>query len=95
MRLSGCPSLTLKNSGDPLKPDPVAQVDDGCVACGHCGEVADAAVLCPSFYRIEWVRNAGALEKCLHRLQQVVVGWMQGRQQRSLHARALYEDFSA
>jgi indolepyruvate ferredoxin oxidoreductase alpha subunit len=95
MRLSGCPSLTLKNSGDPLKPDPVAHVDDGCVACGHCGEVADAAVLCPSFYRIEWVRNAGAFEKWLHRLQQVVVGWMQRRQQRSLHARALYEDFSA
>ncbi|MFN5810736.1 MAG: thiamine pyrophosphate-dependent enzyme, partial [Burkholderiales bacterium] len=95
MRLSGCPSLTLKNSGDALKPDPVAHVDDGCVACGHCGEVADAAVLCPSFYRIEWVRNAGTVEKWLHRLQQVAIGWMQRRQQRSLHARSLYEDFSA
>jgi len=95
MRLSGCPSLTLKNSGDPLKPDPVAHVDDGCVACGHCGEVADAAVLCPSFYRIEWVRNAGAFEKWFHGLQQAVVGCMQRRQQRSLNARALYQDVDA
>ena len=94
MRLSGCPSLTLKNSGDALKPDPVAHVDDGCVACGHCGEVADAAVLCPSFYRIEWVRNANALEKAWYRFQQQVVGWLQRRQQRSLQARALYEEVS-
>jgi len=92
MRLSGCPSLTLKNSGDPLKPDPVAHVDDGCVACGHCGEVADAAVLCPSFYRIDWVRNAGAWERRLHRWRQAVVGWFQARQQRALQQRALYPE---
>ncbi len=90
MRLSGCPSLTLKNSGDPLKPDPVAQVDDGCVACGHCGEVADAAVLCPSFYRVEWVRNASAWEKRLDGWRRKVVGWFQARQQRALARRALY-----
>jgi indolepyruvate ferredoxin oxidoreductase alpha subunit len=95
MRLSGCPSLTLKSSENPLKPDPVAHVDDGCVACGHCGEVADAAVLCPSFYRIEWVRNAGLLEKAWYGFQQSVVGWLQRRQQRSLQARALYQDVSA
>ena len=92
MRLSGCPSLTLKNSGDPLKPDPVAQVDDGCVACGHCGEVADAAVLCPSFYRVEWVRNASAWEKRLDGWRRKVVGWFQARQQRALASRALYAE---
>ncbi|WP_342128744.1 indolepyruvate ferredoxin oxidoreductase subunit alpha [Hydrogenophaga sp. OTU3427] len=90
MRVSGCPSLTLKPSGDPLKPDPVAHVDDGCVACGHCGEVADAAVLCPSFYRTEWVRNAGAWERRVHALRRRVVGWFQARQQRALAERALY-----
>jgi hypothetical protein len=52
-------------------------------------------VLCPSFYRIEWVRNAGAFEKWFHGLQQTVVGWMQRRQQRSLNARALYQDVDA
>ncbi len=92
MRLSGCPSLTLANSGDPLKPDPVAQVDEGCVACGHCGEVADAAVLCPSFYCIEWVRNAGAWERRLHRWRQLIVGWFQARQRRALQQRALYPE---
>ena len=92
MRLSGCPSLTLKNSGDPLKPDPVAYVDDGCVACGHCGEVADAAVLCPSFYRTEWVRNPTAWEKRLDGWRRGVVGWFQSRQRRALQRRALYAE---
>jgi len=90
MRLSGCPSLTLKNSGDPLKPDPVAHVDDGCVACGHCGEVADAAVLCPSFYRIDWVRNPTRWEQRLDAWRRRVVGWLQARRQRTLRDHALY-----
>jgi len=30
-----------------LRSDPVAHVNNGCVGCGLCGEVADAAVLCP------------------------------------------------
>jgi indolepyruvate ferredoxin oxidoreductase alpha subunit len=90
MRLSGCPSLTLKNSGDPLKPDPVAHVDDGCVACGHCGEVADAAVLCPSFYRIEWVHNPSVWEVWVDRWRRSVVGWLQRRQSRGLEQRSLY-----
>ena len=47
IRLSGCPSLTVKDSGDPLKEDPVAHVESSCVGCGNCGEVAHAAVLCP------------------------------------------------
>ena len=90
MRLSGCPSLTLANSGDPLKPDPVAHVDDGCVACGHCGEVADAAVLCPSFYRIEWVRNPSPWEVRIDRWRRKAVGWLQRRQGRALQQRSLY-----
>ncbi len=92
MRLSGCPSLTLKNSGDPLKPDPVAHVDEGCVACGHCGEVADAAVLCPSFYRVEWVRNPSRWEQRLAGWRGAAVGWLQARQHRALRARSLYAE---
>jgi indolepyruvate ferredoxin oxidoreductase alpha subunit len=49
IRLSGCPSLTVSNP-DPLRTDPVATVIESCVGCGLCGEVAHAAVLCPSFY---------------------------------------------
>ncbi|HEX2198701.1 MAG TPA: indolepyruvate ferredoxin oxidoreductase subunit alpha, partial [Burkholderiales bacterium] len=51
IRLSGCPTLTVKDNPDPLRRDPVATVIDGCVGCGLCGENAHAAVLCPSFYR--------------------------------------------
>jgi indolepyruvate ferredoxin oxidoreductase alpha subunit len=59
IRLSGCPSLTVKPNPDPLRTDPVTTVIDSCVGCGLCGEVAHAAVLCPSFYRAEVIRNPG------------------------------------
>ncbi|KAF5290195.1 hypothetical protein FQR65_LT20675 [Abscondita terminalis] len=38
IRLSGCPSLTIRDNPDPLRQDPVAAVESSCVACGHCGE---------------------------------------------------------
>jgi indolepyruvate ferredoxin oxidoreductase alpha subunit len=63
IRLSGCPTLTLKDNPDPLKVDPVATVIDGCVGCGLCGENAHAATLCPSFYRAEVVTNPKPVER--------------------------------
>ena len=78
MRLSGCPSLTIKPSPDPLRTDPVATVIPSCVGCGLCGEVAHAAVLCPSFYRAEKVQNASAVEKLVHNVRRTVIGWMAG-----------------
>ncbi len=63
IRLSGCPTLTLKDNPDPLRRDPVATVIEGCVGCGLCGENAHAAVLCPSFYRAEVVQNANAWDR--------------------------------
>src|SRR5208282_2133754 len=57
IRLSGCPSLTVKPNPDPLRTDPVATVIESCVGCGLCGEVAHAAVLCPSFYRADVISN--------------------------------------
>ncbi len=65
IRLSGCPTLTLKDNPDPLKVDPVATVIDGCVGCGLCGENAQAATLCPSFYRAEIVVNPKWHERLL------------------------------
>jgi indolepyruvate ferredoxin oxidoreductase alpha subunit len=79
MRLSGCPSLTLKLPDDPLRDDPVAHIDQTCVGCGNCGEVADAAVLCPSFYRADLVHNPGRLERAWARLNARVIGWLQAR----------------
>ncbi len=74
IRLSGCPSLTVKESSDPLRTDPVAHVDNGCVGCGVCGEVAHAAVLCPSFFRAEVVNNPSAWDRFLHGLRSRVIG---------------------
>ena len=68
IRLSGCPTLTIKDNPDPLRRDPVATVIDGCVGCGLCGENANAAVLCPSFYRAEVIQNPTAWDKVLHKL---------------------------
>jgi len=73
IRLSGCPSLTVKPSPDPLRSDPVASVIESCVGCGLCGEVAHAAVLCPSFYRAEVVKNPGWYERLRHAVRRRVL----------------------
>ncbi|MFP6712756.1 MAG: indolepyruvate ferredoxin oxidoreductase subunit alpha [Rhodospirillales bacterium] len=76
IRLSGCPSLTIKDNSDPLRDEAVTQVIDSCVGCGLCGEVAHAAQLCPSFYRAERVQNAGALAKMMAGVRNSVIGWL-------------------
>ena len=79
IRLSGCPSLTIKPNPDPLRRDPVATVLDSCVGCGLCGEVAHAAKLCPSFYRAEIINNPTAWDRFKLRLRSAVIGWLQNR----------------
>jgi indolepyruvate ferredoxin oxidoreductase, alpha subunit len=78
IRLSGCPSLTVKPNPDPLRDDPVAAVVESCVGCGLCGEVAHAAVLCPSFYRADIISNPGFWDRALHRVRGAVIGWLGG-----------------
>ncbi len=77
IRLSGCPTLTLKDNPDPLKVDPVATVIDGCVGCGLCGENAHAATLCPSFYRAEIVQNPAWHERLLYSIRAALVRKLQ------------------
>jgi indolepyruvate ferredoxin oxidoreductase alpha subunit len=79
IRLSGCPSLSLRRTGDPLRDDPVAHIDQSCVGCGNCGEVADVAVLCPSFYRADVVHNPGAWDRWLAGWRARAIGWLQAR----------------
>ena len=79
IRLSGCPSLSLKKLDDPLRDDPVASIDQSCVGCGNCGEVADAAVLCPSFYRADVVHNPGRWEKRLSAFRAKIIARLQAR----------------
>ncbi|MCA2012100.1 indolepyruvate ferredoxin oxidoreductase subunit alpha [Cereibacter sphaeroides] len=79
MRLSGCPSLTMKALDDPLRDDPVASIDESCVGCGNCGEVADAAVLCPSFYQVDLVHNPGRVEAWIARHSARLIAALQRR----------------
>jgi indolepyruvate ferredoxin oxidoreductase alpha subunit len=69
----------VKPSPDPLRTDPVASVIESCVGCGLCGEVAHAAVLCPSFYRADVIENPTRLDRLLARLRAHVIGWLAGR----------------
>lgn len=88
IRLSGCPSLTIKPNPDPLRRDPVATVVDSCVGCGLCGEAAHAAVLCPSFYRAEIVNNPTRWDRLRQRVASAVIGWFQARIDRRLEGLA-------
>jgi indolepyruvate ferredoxin oxidoreductase, alpha subunit len=82
IRLSGCPSLTVKDNPDPLRSDPIAHVDNSCVGCGVCGEVADAAVLCPSFYRAELIHNPSRWDRLMNAVRGAVIGSLQRRDER-------------
>jgi len=88
IRLSGCPSLTIKPNPDPLRQDPVAHVENSCVGCGLCGEVSHAAVLCPSFYRASIVSNPTRWEKTRTKMRHAMIGWLQRRDDRARLARA-------
>lgn len=79
IRLSGCPSLSVKQTDDPLKDDPVAAIDNTCVGCGNCGEVSEAAVLCPSFYRADVIYNPTAMDRFMATVRGAVIGFLQRR----------------
>lgn len=79
IRISGCPSLTIKDNPDPLRQDPVSYVDNSCVGCGVCGDNVHSAVLCPSFSRVDLLHNPGPDDRLLHSLRRSFIGWMQQR----------------
>jgi indolepyruvate ferredoxin oxidoreductase alpha subunit len=79
MRLSGCPSLTIKPSEDTLRTDPVAHVNNDCVGCGLCGEVAHAAQLCPSFAQIDIIQNPTAWDRLRMRMSRGLIRLFGGR----------------
>ncbi|GJL94867.1 MAG: indolepyruvate ferredoxin oxidoreductase subunit alpha [Hyphococcus sp.] len=77
IRISGCPSLTLRDNPDPLKDDPVAWVNNDCVGCGVCGENAHSAVLCPSFFRADLIYNPSWWDKFMSGVRRAVIGSFQ------------------
>ncbi len=82
VRLSGCPSLTIRPNPDILREDPVAYVDNSCVGCGVCGENVHAAVLCPSFSRAELVYNPTGWDRLKDNLRAAIIGPLQRRADR-------------
>ena len=87
IRLSGCPSLTIKPNPDPLREDPVAAVDNDCVGCGVCGEIAHAAMLCPSFYRTDIVFNPSGWDRFKARWRSRLIAALQRGPERRRLAR--------
>jgi indolepyruvate ferredoxin oxidoreductase alpha subunit len=79
IRLSGCPSLTIAPNPDPLRREPVTKVIESCVGCGLCGEVAHAAVLCPSFYRASIIANPTKWDRFKARIRNAIIGRLQAR----------------
>ncbi|WP_299772216.1 indolepyruvate ferredoxin oxidoreductase subunit alpha [uncultured Pseudoteredinibacter sp.] len=88
IRLSGCPSLTVKENPNPLKSDPVAYVDNDCLGCGLCGANAHSAVLCPSFVRAEVISNPSKMDSFLHGIRQKVIGFLQAKLQAKIDKHA-------
>ena len=78
IRLSGCPSLSIKDNLDPIRDEPVTEVIESCVGCGLCGEIAHAAQLCPSFYRAERVQNPNRVNKFIAKIRKSAIGWLSG-----------------
>jgi indolepyruvate ferredoxin oxidoreductase alpha subunit len=83
-RLSGCPSLTIKENPDPLRKHPVSSITSTCIGCGNCGEVAHAAVLCPSFYRAEVIQNPSSWDRFMNQIQQFCIQMLQGSKSKQI-----------
>ena len=82
IRLSGCPSLTIAPHPDKLRKDPVTKVINSCVGCGLCGEVAHAAILCPSFYKASIINNPTWWDRAKNRVRSAIIARLQARRER-------------
>jgi len=67
-----------------LRSDPKASVNNDCVGCGLCGEIAHAAILCPSFYRADIISNPNAFDRWLTRLRGAVIARLWSREARRI-----------
>lgn len=95
IRMSGCPSLTIRENPDPLRVDPVSYVDNSCVGCGLCGENSHAAILCPSFVKVELVHNPGVFERLTRLFSRGFIKLLQGSNNRRRMARLREAGFDA
>src|SRR5213079_2127315 len=75
-RLQGGERVVRERFGvdaDPLRREPVTKVINSCVGCGLCGEVAHAAVLCPSFYRASIIANPTPWDRTKSKIRGAVI----------------------
>ena len=79
IRLSGCPSLTIAPNPDPLNPEPVTAVSGDCNGCGLCGEIAHAAILCPSYFRATIIHNPSIRDRLGAWLRSRIISYFQRR----------------
>ena len=86
IRLSGCPSLTLTYSDNFLRDDPIAKIDNDCVACGNCGEVAEEAILCPSFYKAQVIKNPEFLDRFFHGFGNLIKNYFLNKKEKRVYA---------
>lgn len=77
IRISGCPSLTIKDNPDPMRSNPVAYVDNSCVGCGVCGDNVHSAVLCPSFSKVNLLYNPTWFDRLLAWSRQGLINGLQ------------------
>ena len=89
IRLSGCPSLGIKENPDPLRKDPIAAIQNSCVGCGLCGEVSHAVKLCPSFYKAEVVYNPTRWDRIVERMRVALISPLQRLRARRRQAVAI------
>lgn len=73
VRLSGCPSMSVRDRNDPLWDEPVTYIDDTCVGCGLCGELVAEKGLCPSFYRTRVIENPTGFERFVSGVRSKVI----------------------
>jgi indolepyruvate ferredoxin oxidoreductase alpha subunit len=70
---SGCPSMGISENPNPLRRGSVAQIDSGCTGCQLCGEIAETAHLCPSFYETLRVKNPTPWERLRRAIESLFV----------------------
>jgi len=76
---SGCPSMGIRQSPSPLRSTSAVQIDADCTGCRLCGEIAEVARLCPSFYAAVRVKNPSPWERFRRSIESLFIAPLKAR----------------